>query len=65
MFDYDTQSQAIAVALWEESTGNGAGIDSDIWDSHMQNCHDAVVNAYCEGMSVKQWYAAAKARLNR
>lgn len=64
MFDHETQVEAIALALWEEDTGNGTGIDRDEWDSHMEICRAAVNNSYAEGISVKDWYAAAKARLH-
>lgn len=64
MFDYETNANAIALALWEEDTGNGTGLDRAEWDSHMQNCHDAAANAYQDDMSVKDWHAAAKARLH-
>lgn len=34
-FDYQTQCEAIALAIWETTTNNGAAIDRDEWDSHM------------------------------
>ena len=64
MFDYQINADAIALALWEEDTGNGTGIDRDEWDSHMQICHAAVANTYTDGISVKDWHAAAKRRLH-
>ena len=60
---YEAEAEAIALAIWEISTGNGRDIDRDEWDSHMQNCHAAVANTYVDGIDSRQWQAAALARI--
>jgi len=34
-------ADAIAISIWEISTGNGRDLDRDLWDSHIQNCDTA------------------------
>lgn len=60
---YEAEAEAIALAIWEISTGNGQRLDRDVWDSHMQNCHAAVANTYVDGISGTDWQAAALARI--
>jgi len=60
---YEADADAIALAIWEQSTGNGRDLPRDQWDEHMQNCHATVANAYLDGMTVAAWHAAALARL--
>ena len=61
--DFETNSAAIATAIWEASTKNGRGLPRDEWYSHMQNCHAAVANTYTDGITVHHWQAAALARV--
>ena len=56
---YETTAAAIALAIWEISTGNGRDLDRDNWNSHLQNCHAAVANTYTDGITVGAWYKAA------
>jgi hypothetical protein len=56
---YETSASAIATAIWKISTGNGHDLDLEDWNSHMQNCHAAVANAYVDGISIDDWQAAA------
>ena len=63
MTDTDRQAEMIALAIWEQLTGNGRDLPESDWDSHMQNCHAAVANAYCAGMTQADWHAAALARI--
>ena len=63
MFSYEHHAELIALAIWEQSTGNGRDLPESDWDSHMQNCHAAVANAYCAGMTQAGWHAAALARI--
>lgn len=63
MRSYEQTAEAIALAIWEVSTGNGHKIDRDDWDEHMQNCHAAVANTYYEGINEADWHAAALARV--
>ena len=58
---YEAYAEAIALAIWEISTGNGRDLDRDDWDSHMQNYHAAVANTYVDGISGTDWQAAALA----
>lgn len=52
---YDSDCEAIALAICETTAGNGR----DDWDSHMQNCYAAVANSYLEGISIEDWHASA------
>lgn len=61
--DYEQTADAIARNIWEISTGNGAKLDPDLWDSHRQKCNAATVNTYVEGISVDDWQTAALARI--
>jgi len=56
---YETTAAAIALAIWEISTGNGHDLDHDDWCSHLQNCHAAVANAYTDNITVGAWHNAA------
>ena len=56
---YETTAAAIALAIWEISTGNGRDLDLDGWCSHLQNCHAAVANSYIDNMTVGAWQNAA------
>lgn len=59
MTTYETRADAIAKAIWEISSDNGRGLDHDLWNDHMQNCHAAVANSYIDGMSDSEWHTAA------
>lgn len=59
--EYEQTSAAIALAIWEISTSNGAQLPRDMWDEHMQNCHAAVANAYVENINAADWQANALA----
>ena len=61
--DYEATADAIARNIWEISTGNGAKLDADQWDSHRANCDAAVANTYRTGISVDDWQRAALARI--
>jgi hypothetical protein len=56
---YETTASAIALAIWEISTGNGHDLGHDDWDCHMQNCHAAVANAYVDDISIDDWHRIA------
>jgi len=56
-------ADAIAISIWEISTGNGRDLDRDLWDSHMQNCDTAVANTFYDGITQPEWHAAALARV--
>jgi hypothetical protein len=56
-------ADAIAISIWEISTGNGRDLDRDLWDSHMQNCDAAVANTFYDGITQPEWHAAALARV--
>jgi hypothetical protein len=56
---YETTAAAIALAIWETSTGNGRELDLDDWFSHLQNCHVAVANTYTNNITVGAWHKAA------
>jgi hypothetical protein len=56
---YETNAAAIALAIWETSTGNGHDLDHDGWDCHLQNCHAAVANTYTNNITVGAWHNAA------
>ena len=56
---YETTAAAIALAIWETSTGNGRDLAHDDWNSHLQNCHAAVANAYTDNITVGAWHNAA------
>jgi hypothetical protein len=60
---YEIEAEAIALAIWEISTGNGRDIEPDDEHSHMQNCHAAVANTYFDGIDGKAWQDAALARI--
>ena len=60
---FEAEAETIAINVWEISTGNGRDLDDDLWDSHMQNCHAAVANAYIDDISVDDWQAAALAKI--
>lgn len=60
---YEATADAIARNIWEISTGNGARIGTDQWDSHRANCDAAVANTYRTGISVDDWQRAALARI--
>lgn len=61
--DHEATADAIARNIWEISTGNGARIGADQWDSHRANCDAAVANTYRTGISVDDWQRAALARI--
>lgn len=63
MTDYETCASAIALKVWEKSTGNGAHLNQDMWDEHMQNCHDATANAYQDGIEPAEWERIALQRV--
>jgi hypothetical protein len=56
-------ADAIAISIWEISTGNGRDLDRDLWDSHMQNCDAAVAHTFYDGITQSEWHAAALARV--
>ena len=56
---YEMNAEAIALAIWEISTGNGRDLDEDMHESHMANCHAAAANTYQDDISVKDWHDAA------
>jgi hypothetical protein len=56
-------ADAIAISIWEISTGNGRDLDRDLWDSHMQNCDAAAANTFYDGITDSEWHAAALARV--
>jgi hypothetical protein len=57
--EYETTAAAIALAIWETSTGNGHDLARDDWDCHLQNCHAAVANSYTNNITVGAWHKAA------
>ena len=57
--EYELNAAAIALAIWEISTGNGRDLDRDNWNSHLQNCHAAVANTYTDNITVGAWHKAA------
>lgn len=61
--NYDHAADAIALSIWEISTGNGAKLPRDLWDDHRTSCDAAVANTYAEGISVTDWQRAALARI--
>lgn len=61
--DHEATADAIARNIWEISTGNGAKLDANQWDSHRANCDAAVANTYRTGISVDDWQRAALARI--
>lgn len=61
---YEADAAAIAINIWEISTGNGRDLPEDMHHSHAVNCEAAVANAYIDGISVADWQAAALARVS-
>lgn len=63
MFDFATRANAVAVAAWEISTGNGRDLDRELWSDHSVNCEDAAANTYVGGITDEDWLAATLRRL--
>ena len=61
--EYEMNSDAIAAAIWEISTGNGRDLHEELHHSHMQNCHAAVANTYIDDITIDKWQADALAQV--
>ena len=62
-YQFASYSASIAISIWKISTNNGQDLARGDWDSHMQNCHAAVANAYTDHVTVVHWHDAALARV--
>ena len=61
--EYEMNSDAIAAAIWEISTGNGRDLHDELHHSHTQNCHAAVANTYIDDITIDEWQADALAQV--
>lgn len=62
-FDYETAHGAVTTAVWEVWTKNGRNMDQDEREETGKSANDAVTNSYIDGISLKDWQAAALKRL--
>lgn len=60
----EIESDAIATAIWEQSTGNGRDLDREMWGEHRTNCEAAVANTYRDGIDSDEWQSEALARVS-
>jgi hypothetical protein len=56
---YEKRAEMVALAVWENCTKNGLGLDDDMQIDTMRSAYDAVHEAYRPRMHDGEWYDAA------